>query len=486
MRSIIAHPRTATLATVFLCVVLMSQPAVADELPQPLLVNSQGQVVSSTCARAAQQNHDRCCREAVDFSQPLPQLVPHPLLAPWQLDFRPSGIVLMIFVDTEGDIHEPRHPAVQFTAPYGPQPLVFPVDEAEAFFVHEIADAGRRLHRPHAVLINDTHLFPELSAPCEPAAHRRPVSKRAACCDEPCGASASCEADCSANDRRATLHGDRVTIFDPQVNVCGDDVCGDRSRRDDACRDVPRCCDEGASVAERLPAPRSPSLPSLSDEPATVILELMEKLGGSVVDRPLFRAAGETDCSPCAEVVQQLQQRRLREALVEYIRTLDAVSVDQPQTGRLMLGVGVNSDAGLAGSIVLDEHDVDHRSGQHVPVRHVEIEQIEAPDPLPPRVSSAVVVGQLRESAARLEETANELERHNLYLQADAVRELAQRLRYDARGYDAVPSPHDPIVPAPSLHPGSRPPERQLDELRRALEEAAAVLDHLDRSGRHR
>ncbi len=51
-----------------------------------------------------------------------------------------------------------------------------------------------------------------------------------------------------------------------------------------------------------------------------------------------------------------------------------------------------------------------------------------------PAVQSRQAVEALRDAASQLDTTANRLERLELYTQADALREQAQRLRLDARG----------------------------------------------------
>jgi hypothetical protein len=62
-------------------------------------------------------------------------------------------------------------------------------------------------------------------------------------------------------------------------------------------------------------------------------------------------------------------------------------------------------------------------------------------------------VGALREAASQLDMTANRLEGLELYRQADALREQAQRLRLDARGMIEGPRAMPMVEPSrPTLH----------------------------------
>jgi hypothetical protein len=96
----------------------------------------------------------------------------------------------------------------------------------------------------------------------------------------------------------------------------------------------------------------------------------------------------------------------------------------------------------------------------------------------PPTVQPRQAVEALREAASQLDTTANRLERLELYAQADALREQAQRLRVDARGMaggataptpssvlpweDGIrPSSADPRVAPQPLQPDPRPIEPQ-------------------------
>jgi hypothetical protein len=63
----------------------------------------------------------------------------------------------------------------------------------------------------------------------------------------------------------------------------------------------------------------------------------------------------------------------------------------------------------------------------------------------------------LRDGAAKLDEIANRLEQLELYAQADAIREQAQRLRLDARGATISATPAEPTrqpIPVKRFDPG--------------------------------
>lgn len=96
-----------------------------------------------------------------------------------------------------------------------------------------------------------------------------------------------------------------------------------------------------------------------------------------------------------------------------------------------------------------------------------------------PAVAAAGAIRALRDGAAKLDEIANRLEQLELYPQADALRQQAQRLRLDARGPAALAIPAEaaprptpaqwfdsgaPTLPeagspAPRLRPSRHPPE---------------------------
>jgi outer membrane protein assembly complex protein YaeT len=64
----------------------------------------------------------------------------------------------------------------------------------------------------------------------------------------------------------------------------------------------------------------------------------------------IFEAGGETGARPTVEVINREGDEEYKDLLVK---------VQETKTGSLMFGVGVNSDAGLSGSIVLNEKNFD-------------------------------------------------------------------------------------------------------------------------------
>jgi hypothetical protein len=144
------------------------------------------------------------------------------------------------------------------------------------------------------------------------------------------------------------------------------------------------------------------------DEAAQVILEIMERLGGSRLEGTYFQRADALDPELARGVTGPAASPR--QAIIQHIRALEASHKQQPKQVT------------------------------------IEAEVVCAPAPL-----SHDKIEVLRGVCENLDNVANMLERSNLYDRADQVRRLSTELRAQARGGCATPifSPTPDHAPAP-------------------------------------
>lgn len=233
-------------------------------------------------------------------------------------------------------------------------------------------------------------------------------------------------------------------VADPLAPVvqCANNVSSNSECR--ACRKGGGCSHDDAASActtssgSDAPCPCAASATAASDPspPVNTILDIIDRLGGSVVESPELTAIRRLG-NPEQAVAPCRQRQEIREALVEHLRRLD------------------------------DEQ------------RHNEIVSVGTlpePEPVAPQADiPPEAIGVLREAAAQLEYTANMLEHHDLFEQADQVRAQADLLREEARATVHVLRFE---AHARGMHRAEPPHavQREIDRLRDELTELEALL----------
>jgi len=168
-------------------------------------------------------------------------------------------------------------------------------------------------------------------------------------------------------------------------------------------------------------------------ESVNTILDVMDELGGSVTESPELELLLPPAPGVGKEVQPRDERRGVREALADFLRRLDR---------------------------------------NHRRERRASHAQLPEPEPVAPHVAmSPEAVEVLREAAVQLEFTANMLEHHDLYEQADQLRHQASLLREQGRA--AVE-----LLRLESPHRGPERPgmQAEIERLRRRLAELESAL----------
>jgi len=203
----------------------------------------------------------------------------------------------------------------------------------------------------------------------------------------------TCRAACTSHGDNC--HGNDQTVV---VGENGHLRCHDAVAENDCPCGCPGESAEYVTACENdfdesaCPAESKVSLPS---ESAQTILDVIDQLGGSVTESPLFNLDlidpnASTDTAP-----RKQTRRRVRDALAGYLSRMD------------------------------------RRHRQERLASHDELAE-PAPVETHPQLSPEMI-GVLREAAMQLEDTADFLEHHDLFEQADQLRGQADGLRQEAR-----------------------------------------------------
>lgn len=277
------------------------------------------------------------------------------------------------------------------------------------------------------------------------AKENHPTCQSAASCDDPRHAVAHSQPQHSADVQRIEFPALQRRTWNVLINDIEEVKSDCAASAGSGCAKV-RVSSAACSCAEKhdveVAADSPAALSPKARKAATTILELMQSQGDSVLEGTVFQEAAAKD-RPHAN------PKYVEETVIKTIRRIDAEH----------RGAGFCPACGSSKPSTGGPHQVRWRK--------VSPERIET----------------LREAACSLDMTASLLERRSLYHQADYCRELAARLRRDAR--HATADGHPPL----ELHPRQVAPPHSAHLLQwrinRLQEELEEVRQALRRSGPH-
>lgn len=340
---------------------------------------------------------------------------------------------------------------------------------AEAHFPRSARHPASRGLLPHGTLINDVEVRPVSHATCTQtecaattcAKSPGQCAKKTNCTAARCEKSACAKSECAKSECGAEECSSGVAAVEAKAcGACPASVVAATDGTATACSAEQKDCEQGRAVAgatcrsagceaKRAVKDRLPVRPN---ETAKVILELMETLGRSVLDGTEFQHAEEL------QTVFDAAPVSTRDALVQLIRSLEAEREACEAAGACATA--------CEEEIVVDRPPfaefVARSRAEAAPHHHHEAPPIPAGRrpwqpawdgpgwgmgavmPPPPMHAMYAAsngaydnVAALRSTSELLDQEAAGLEHRRLFEQADQLRELAQRLRQQARELDA-------------------------------------------------